>query len=163
LDGRRNRVYVGRFEFAAFASYEEARYAFTRLWREVEKRSDMELHTRRLVPMAFVADVPLSIGYYGALGFGVENTFTPPEADAPVWAWLESGDARLMVSKASDPVIPEAQAVLFYLYTDDVASAREELAARGFEPGPISTPFYAPGGEFRLTDPDGYVLMVTHV
>lgn len=49
-----------------------------------------------------------------------------------------------MVSKASDPVIPESQAVLFYLYTDDVTSAYEELAARGFEPGPISTPFYAP-------------------
>jgi hypothetical protein len=31
-----DRVYVGRFEFAAFASYEEARYAFVRLWREVE-------------------------------------------------------------------------------------------------------------------------------
>jgi hypothetical protein len=72
----------------------------------MEKRSEMQLHTRRLVPMAFVADVPRSIGFYGVLGFDIANTFTPPEADAPVWAWLESGDARLMVSKAGDPVIP---------------------------------------------------------
>jgi hypothetical protein len=37
LDGRRDSVHVGRFEFAAFASYEAARYAFMRLWREIEK------------------------------------------------------------------------------------------------------------------------------
>jgi hypothetical protein len=112
--------------------------------------------------MAFVADVPRSIAYYGALGFGVANTFTPPEADAPVWAWLTSGDAQLMLAKASEPVIAEQQAVLFYLYTDDVGSAHEALSALGLAPGPTSTPFYAPRGEFRLTDPDGYVLMVTH-
>jgi hypothetical protein len=27
----------------------------------------------------------------------------------------------------------------------------------------ITTPFYAPRGEFRLVDPDGYCLMITHV
>jgi hypothetical protein len=72
----------------------------------------MNMKTRQLVPMAFVADVPRSIEYYGALGFSVGNTFTPPDSDGPVWAWLRSGDAQLMVSKASEPVIPGQQAVL---------------------------------------------------
>ncbi len=36
LDGERRRVYVRRFEYASFASEEEARYAFLTLWREVE-------------------------------------------------------------------------------------------------------------------------------
>lgn len=121
------------------------------------------MQTKRLVPMAFVADVARSIAFYSTLGFGVENTFTPPDAEAPVWAWLESGDAQIMVSKASDPVIAEQQAVLFYLYTEDVAAAHEALSIQGLQPGPIKAPFYAPGGEFRLTDPDGYVLMVPHV
>jgi hypothetical protein len=31
------------------------------------------------------------------------------------------------------------------------------------EPGPIVHPFYNPNGEFRLSDPDGYVVMVTHL
>jgi hypothetical protein len=112
--------------------------------------------------MAFVADVPRSIAFYEQLGFSVENTFTPPEAKAPVWASLHSGQARLMVAVASEPVIPEQQAVLFYLYTDDVSAARDALLAAGLNPGPIKTPFYAPRGEFRLVDPDGWVLMITH-
>jgi hypothetical protein len=52
--------------------------------------------------------------------------------------------------------------VLFYVYTDDVAAAHSSLTAAGFNPGPISSLFYAPRGEFQLVDPDGYVLMVTH-
>ena len=121
------------------------------------------MQAKRLVPMAFVADVARSIAFYSTLGFGVGDTFTPPDAEAPVWAWLESGDAQIMVAKASDPVIAEQQAVLFYLYTENVAAAHEALSSQGLQPGPIKTPFYSPGGEFRLTDPDGYVLMVTHV
>jgi hypothetical protein len=36
LNGDRRRVYVGHFDYASFASDEEARYAFLILWREVE-------------------------------------------------------------------------------------------------------------------------------
>ena len=35
------------------------------------------------------------------------------------------------------------------------------LAAEGLAPGPISYPFYNPHGEFRVIDPDDYV--VTHL
>ena len=54
------------------------------------------------------------------------------------------------------------QAVLFYLYYDDIAAVRAELAARGLPVGEMKFPFYCPKGEFRLMDPDGYVLMLTH-
>jgi hypothetical protein len=36
------------------------------------------------------------------------------------------------------------------------------LVEAGLNPGEITTPFYAPRGEFELVDPDGYVVMVTH-
>ena len=36
LDGEKRRVYVRRFDYASFASGEEARHAFITLWREVE-------------------------------------------------------------------------------------------------------------------------------
>ena len=123
----------------------------------------MAVVTRRLVAMAFVADVVRSVAFYQHLGFSVANTFTPADADVPTWAWLESGDAQLMVTKAGEPVVPEQQAVLFYLYVDDVAATQEELAGLGLKPGSITKPFYAPQGEFRLVDPDGYCLLVTHV
>jgi predicted enzyme related to lactoylglutathione lyase len=117
---------------------------------------------KQLVPMAFVADVRRSIAFYEHLGFSVENSFTPSDATTMSWAWLQAGQAQLMLARASEPVVPEQQAVLFYLYTEDVAQTRNALAAAGLNPGDITTPFYAPRGEFRLVDPDGYVLMVTH-
>ncbi|HEV8611093.1 MAG TPA: hypothetical protein VGS98_13640 [Thermoanaerobaculia bacterium] len=67
-----------------------------------------------------------------------------------------------MLALASHPVIAEEQAVLFYLYCDDVSATRGTLQEAGVAVGPIQYPFYAPCGEFRVTDPDGYVLMITH-
>jgi hypothetical protein len=112
--------------------------------------------------MVFVAEVGRSIQFYGQLGFEVGNTFTQEGATAPTWAWLQCGEAQLMLAAADEPVVADQQRVLFYLYTDDVAAAQKSLADAGLSPGEISTPFYAPRGEFRLIDPDGYVLMITH-
>jgi catechol 2,3-dioxygenase-like lactoylglutathione lyase family enzyme len=122
----------------------------------------MAMQTKQLVPMVFVADVERSIEFYRHLGFEVGNTFAADGATKPTWAWLYSGDAQLMLAAASEPIIANQQPVLFYLYTDDVAAARALLEDVGLTPGEITTPFYAPRGEFRLVDPDGYVLMITH-
>jgi catechol 2,3-dioxygenase-like lactoylglutathione lyase family enzyme len=122
----------------------------------------MTMKIRQLVPMAYVANVERSIAFYRHLGFEVGNTFAANGATKPTWAWLKSGDAQLMLAAGSDPVIAEQQAVLFYVYTDDVAAARASLTEAGLGPGEIMKPFYAPQGEFRLVDPDGYVVMVTH-
>jgi catechol 2,3-dioxygenase-like lactoylglutathione lyase family enzyme len=111
--------------------------------------------------MASVADIERSITFYTHLGFEVGNTFAPQGATKLSWAWLQSGDAQLMLSKASKPVSAQ-HSVLFYVYTDDVAGARESLAAADLNPGEITTPFYSPRVEFELVDPDGYILMVTH-
>ncbi len=112
--------------------------------------------------MLSVADVERSIAFYRHLGFELGNTFAPSDATKPSWAWLRSGDAQLMVAAASEPDVPKQHAVLFYVYTDDVASARAALVEAGLRPGEITTPFYAPRGEFELVDPDGYIVMVTH-
>ena len=118
---------------------------------------------KALVPMAFVAEIARSIDYYGKLGFEVQGTNTPPGETELSWASLTAGGAQLMVARASYPVDPAAQAVLFYIYCEDVAAMHSSLAAAGLHPGAITRPFYNPGGEFRLTDPDGYVILVTHV
>lgn len=115
-----------------------------------------------LVPMAFVHSLTRSIAFYQKMGFTVGNTHTPQDANEPVWAWLTSGRAQIMLAQASEAVEPEKQAVLFYVYCPDVAAFRTKLIEAGLEPGPVQCPFYAPRGEFRVTDPDGYVLMVTH-
>ncbi|HTR04490.1 MAG TPA: VOC family protein [Thermoanaerobaculia bacterium] len=122
----------------------------------------MGIAARALVPMARVADVARSIRFYEALGFAVRNTFVPDGAAAPSWAWLESRGAALMVTSASAAPVPEEKAALFYVYGDDVAAAHAECVRAGLDPGPIAFPFYAPRGEFRLKDPDGWLLMITH-
>ena len=112
--------------------------------------------------MVFVADVERSIDYYKHLSFELGNTFTAEGATKLTWAWLQSDNAPLMLATADEPIIPSQQRILFYLYTDNVQAAHKALTEAGLAPGPITTPFYAPRGEFQLTDPDGYVLMLTH-
>lgn len=118
---------------------------------------------KSLVPMAHVADVAVSAAFYEKLGFEIGGSFTPPGDDQPSWVSLQSGGAELMLARASEPVVAAQQAVLFYVYCGDVGSMRGRLADAGLEPGPIAKPFYNPQGEFRLVDPDGYVVMVTHL
>lgn len=122
----------------------------------------MSLSLKGLVPMAHVQDVDRSTEFYCRIGFEVAGSFTPPGETRPTWASLELHDARLMVSLASEPVIAGQQAVLFYLYFDHIDEVHAELTAAGLSPGPMAYPFYCPKGEFRMTDPDGYCLMLTH-
>ena len=75
-----------------------------------------------LVPMAFVRSVRDSIAFYRKLGFEEKNTHAPQGGSDPVWAWITCGAAQLMLARASEPVEPEKQAVLFYAYTADVAA-----------------------------------------
>jgi len=118
---------------------------------------------KSLAPMAYVADVAASAAFYARLGFEIRASFTPPGEAGPSWLSLCSGGAELMLARASEPVVAAQQAVLFYVYCDDVAAMHSALAAAGLEPGPIATPFYNPKGEFRLADPDGFVVMVAHL
>lgn len=117
------------------------------------------VRTQRLVAYAHVADVDASIRFYADLGFEVANRVG--EQGCPTnWAWLASGEANLMLARASGPVDAQQQAVLFYLYVDDIQDTRAALIARGHQPGAIPHPFYLPNGEFRFYDLDGYVLMI---
>jgi catechol 2,3-dioxygenase-like lactoylglutathione lyase family enzyme len=119
------------------------------------------MKTAQLVAMISVANIERSIEFYRHLGFEVGNTFEPEGATKPSWAWLHSGEAQLMLSAATQPVTNK-DAMLLYAYTEDVEAAHASLDEAGLNPGVIRKPFYAPRGEFKTLDPDGYVVMVTH-
>lgn len=122
----------------------------------------MKVVPTSLVPLAHVRDVDESIRFYTLLGFEVRNTVVPEGGGVPTWAYLRANQAQLMLARATDPVDPERQGVLFYLYFDHLSAVHSHLAASGLKVGPLSYPFYCPGGEFRLLDPDGYCLMLSH-
>jgi len=140
------------------------------------------------VPMVHVADVDVSVRFYAQLGFECDGRFS--RADGVTnWASLVSaGGARIMFARASGPIVAEQQAVLFYMYSRDVAALRLHLLASGLPDGgafpcgesgagaardeargPVPPrnavftpmfPFYMPEGEIRIHDPDGYVVLV---
>ncbi len=111
-----------------------------------------------LVPYAHVADVHRTIDFYGRLGFDATDVHL--DDGATVWVQLRCGEARLMIARAGEPIAPEQQAILFYLFAPDLAALREQLAGDGVPVGEIAFPDYMPGGEMRVEDPDRYVLLI---
>jgi catechol 2,3-dioxygenase-like lactoylglutathione lyase family enzyme len=112
-----------------------------------------------LVPMAHVADVQRAADFYKLLGMEMGGSLKNPAGELQ-WAWLASRQAQLMVTRASEPVIPSQQAVLFYLYSPDLVALRDHLLAKRVKVSKISYPDYMPKGEIRLEDPDGYCLLI---
>jgi diadenosine tetraphosphate (Ap4A) HIT family hydrolase len=128
------------------------------------------------IAMAHVASVEASIEFYGHMGFTPVNTLRGGDGRLR-WAMVASGGAHLMFARASGAIDADQQAILLYLYTRDVAALRARLLSAGVQdagdfvgaPGPgdgtraafaITRPEYMPGGEMRVVDPDGYVLLI---
>ncbi|HEY3972217.1 MAG TPA: VOC family protein [Candidatus Sulfotelmatobacter sp.] len=120
---------------------------------------NMSAKVTGLIPMAFAADVQRSAEFYTSLGMEVRDSLRNP-AGSLQWIHLACDDAHLMFSRASEPVIPSQQAVLFYLYSPNLIALRDHLLARGMKVSSITYPGYMPKGEIRINDPDGYVLLI---
>jgi hypothetical protein len=140
---------------------------------------------RRCVAMAHVADVDRSADFYALLGFGRRGVVKGHDG-VTNWVHLVSGGAapadeaagaELMLARAGGPVDHAQQAVLLYMYSDDVTALRAHLLAAGIPDGgrfapphnpahtraavfDLTRPFYMPAGELRLHDPDGYCILV---
>ena len=136
----------------------------------------------RSVPYLHVADVEASLDFYAALGFE-PDTILRDERGRAFWASAVSESdgrpsrAEVFFARADAPVIPEQQAVLFYMYTEDVARMRAHLLAAGLHDGgayhgqqgpnrgrrvvfEAQHPDYMKRGELRIADPDGYCILM---
>jgi predicted enzyme related to lactoylglutathione lyase len=123
--------------------------------------SPPEQRVNGLIPFVHVEDVERSIAFYYHLGFVVASVYM--YMGRPAWAELRSGGAELMVTTDGDSIDPAGQGVLFYLYSSNLAGLREQILAEGIDVGEIVDGTPGPRQEMRLTDPDGYVLMVAQV
>lgn len=139
------------------------------------------IHVNRLVPMAHVADVDAAAAFYAMLGFTIESQYKRPDGITN-FVGMIAGTAKLFLARASGPIVPSQQAVLFYMYTEDVQALRQHLLQQGLEDGGIPPgfrklgsegympernavysichPFYMPEGELRVQDLDGYTLLI---
>lgn len=121
-----------------------------------------EARVAALTSFVRVADVARSVGFYHLLGFAIQGSYVP--GARLQWASLEaSAEARIMLEHDSRGIDPGAQGVLFYLYSRDLAGLREHLLAHGVAAGEIEDGSPGPRQEMRVTDPDGYVLMIAQI
>jgi hypothetical protein len=65
-----------------------------------------------------------------------------------------------MLQLASAPIDPHQQAILFYLYAEDLDGLRDHLLSHGLRVGPIRDGSPGPEREMKIGDPDGYCLMI---
>ena len=115
-----------------------------------------------LVPMAHVADVTRSVAFYEKLGLKVGGKLEK-DGGGLRFAYMNAERAEIMFVEAESPVSRTEQGILFYAYTRKISELRDSLIAQGVAVSEITYPFYMPGGEFRIEDPDGYVLMAAQI
>jgi len=117
---------------------------------------------KSVVALLHVSDVPRSVEFYQKLGFELYKQPLKNEQGVAFFAALHRGQAsQIMVTLSGRPMNPEAQDVIFYLYVDAMVEYREQLIDRGISVGEVKYPFWSPGGEFSLRDPDGWMWVVT--
>ena len=118
-----------------------------------------------VVAMIEVSDVEVSAAFYRKLGFEIGNR--DPSTGKIGWAWLYSPKVEnwrrgpnLMLRKSESAVIKPPEGLTLFFYAAQLVSLREELLGQGLLPSEIRYPTYLPEGEFVLSDPDGYCLIV---
>ena len=114
-----------------------------------------------LVPFVYVADMERSLAFYRQLGFTPRDTH--PLGGEPLWAFLQSAEAALMLACSEAPIVHPPQANFFYLYAHDLSGLRDRLVANGLAPGEIYCGAPGPREEMRVADPDGHVLMIAQI
>jgi catechol 2,3-dioxygenase-like lactoylglutathione lyase family enzyme len=126
----------------------------------VNATCEIEIARSRAEVAAYAADpdVRRSIAFYHHLGFTAKSIYE--WRGLLSWAALESESAEIMLH-SSDSIDADAQGVLFYLYSNDLAALRDQLLTAGIEAGEIEDGSPGPREEMRVTDPDGYVLMIS--
>ena len=142
----------------------------------MSKDQSTQESVNRLVPFVHVTDVQASLLFYSLLGFTAENVMKDKHGNM-FWALAKSWAAEIMLAQASGPIDAEQQAVIFYMYSADLSTLRATLIDRGLRDAgvyrgarspddttqmvhEIAHPNYMKGGEMRVIDPDGYVILI---
>jgi catechol 2,3-dioxygenase-like lactoylglutathione lyase family enzyme len=121
----------------------------------------LDQRVSRLIPFVRVVDVERSVAFYEHLGFTVQDVAR--YRDRLSWASLSSEGAQIMFEGTHGPPDADRQRIQFYLYSHDLAALRAQLLATGIDAGPIEDGTPGPREEMRVTDPDGYVLIVAQI
>lgn len=120
---------------------------------------------RKLVPSLGVADLRRSIAFYrDFFGFSLVDAYEDDEGQ-PVWCWLRSGVAELMLQQLPpdeqitlEPALGQSWVV--YVRPADLDEVHRELRNAGVPVTDIAETSYG-ARECYVTDPDGYELWLS--
>src|SRR4051794_16030782 len=116
-------------------------------------------HVRACTPVLYVTDLARSARFYQLLGYAEQASGQDSE-----WAYryLKTGACGLLLA-AGTTVARQTGPVTLYLQVHDADAVAGELRAAGVPVEHLGHPDHAPGGELKVTDPDGYVLLLGQV
>jgi hypothetical protein len=117
----------------------------------------MQIGVQAAVPVLYVRSVESAQAFYALFGYG--QTQSGGDGDAR-WSYLQCGEHTLLLAGVHPPLIQVELPLLIYLYVTDLDALRERLAGAGHRCELVGYPDHAPGGEMRVPDPDGNVVLV---
>jgi catechol 2,3-dioxygenase-like lactoylglutathione lyase family enzyme len=110
-----------------------------------------------MVAAAYVRDIDVSRAFYELLGFREHSS---GKAENSAWCALQHGGHRVLLAATRPPLEIPHLPLLFYFFFDDLDGAIAGLEARGVEVERLGRAPHAPGGEARVTDPDGNTILL---
>jgi catechol 2,3-dioxygenase-like lactoylglutathione lyase family enzyme len=112
------------------------------------------------VPVVYVADIAASVAFYEHLGLAVQ-------ADGQDGGWrysyLKCGDVGVLLAAGGTVWSTDPGPVHLYFRADDVAGLENTLRAAGVTTEHMGYPDHAPGGELKVLDPDGHVILIGQI
>jgi|SRR5262245_14623830 len=112
------------------------------------------------VPVVYVTDIATSVPFYELLGFACEVAGQDGEWS---YAYLKTGDVGVLLAAGGSVSSNDPGPVLLYLRADDVARLEGRLREAEVPTEHLGYPDHAPGGEVKVIDPDGHVLMIGQI
>lgn len=109
------------------------------------------------VPVLYVSDLTRSEAFYSLLGWSVQRTGGEGTSS---WAHLRCGELTILLAAVQPPLITVELPLLAYFYVENLEAALEALTAGGYPAERVGYPDHAPGGEGRVRDPDGNVVLI---
>jgi len=112
---------------------------------------------RRMDAVTYVKDIEASRAFYELLGFAEVRSGRGP---ASAWSALRNGRDTVLLTWTR-PLLPVPQfPLLFYFFFEDLDALLGTLEDAGLKPVRLGHPPHAPGGEAKVTDPDGNTILL---
>jgi catechol 2,3-dioxygenase-like lactoylglutathione lyase family enzyme len=112
---------------------------------------------RRTIAATYVRDIDTSRAFYELLGF---REVRAGKAATSAWSVLRHGQHAVLLTSTRPRLKVPPLPLLFYFFVEDLDAVLSILGAAGVETVQLGCPPHAPGGEAKVTDPDGNTVLL---